>query len=285
MPEFKDDTSQPSLFESPGEPDFDCSDSGTVLSSDVGILDEQPEHPTRDYSAWLQEQLEGSLASTSLNTSFPRSARHVEATGKAVADFEAAFCDMERGSVGEPGSNLRSSSIAEVGDLLGPNERDVAIHHEADVWQPVWQHRMATCKQKEDRSSSELELEGASAEDARSRTLPDAKDREVEYNSPDISWPLSWSDHSLASKKLQDDVTICWLIDSTATKIQETFKKVKRGMSGYVNGLKVSALPDTGASQNIMTLAYAQRNNLQIKPSRNAFMLGNGRSVMSIGKR
>lgn len=300
MVEYKDDVSRPSLFDSPGETDLDWSDSSTVVSWGVSISDKHPEHPTRDYSAWLQEQLEGSLASDPLL----RSARHVKAAGKAVVDFEAAFCDMERGSVGEPGSNLPSNSIAEVGDLLGLHEQDIAIYPEAfkQIGPFATLERLiATCKQREDRSCSGLELEGASAADARSRTLPDAKDMEVKSEGRQMLWDETSLNadtaYPYADLVIEDDLLSLTrgqigkkissrpiLAGSPAMKIRETFKKVKRGLSGYMNGLKTSALPDTGASRNTVTLAYAQRHNLHIKPSQNTFTLGNQQTMISIGK-
>lgn len=75
------------------------------------------------------------------------------------------------------------------------------------------------------------------------------------------------------------------LAAATALADSTTPRKVKRGISGYMNGLEVSALPDTGASQNIITLAYAQRSNLQIKSSPTSFTLGHSKDVNSIGKR
>ena len=63
----------------------------------------------------------------------------------------------------------------------------------------------------------------------------------------------------------------------------ETFHKVKRGLCGFINGRKVSAIPDTGASQNTVTLAYAQRNDLQINVSQKVFALGNALETASVG--
>lgn len=96
---------------------------------------------------------------------------------------------------------------------------------------------------------------------------------------------VRWYCHLDLTKELNDTKSIPMVRVSAGTKIPKTIKKVKRGIPGYLNGLEVSALPDTGASQNIITLAYAKRNNLQIDPLPTSFTLGNRNFVTSIGKR
>ena len=78
---------------------------------------------------------------------------------------------------------------------------------------------------------------------------------------------------------------------TTAAEMQQWFpqepkptKTAKRGLSGYVNGLKVEALPDTGASQNTMSLQYAQENNIQVVPSQSDFALGNRKIIQTVGE-
>lgn len=67
-------------------------------------------------------------------------------------------------------------------------------------------------------------------------------------------------------------------------RIKDNFKKMKRGLSGFVNGRKVSALPDTGASQNTITLDYVLHNNLKMEPSQTLITLGSNETITSLGK-
>ncbi len=60
--------------------------------------------------------------------------------------------------------------------------------------------------------------------------------------------------------------------------------KIKRGLPGFVNGSRTSALADTGASQNIVSAAFVQEKGLSIKENRGSFKLGNSKIAQSIGK-
>ncbi|KAL8650992.1 MAG: hypothetical protein Q9210_003498 [Variospora velana] len=59
--------------------------------------------------------------------------------------------------------------------------------------------------------------------------------------------------------------------------------KWKRGLSGFVNGKRISALPDTGSLRNVMSEAFAQEMNLKIQNSPSSFTLGNNKLIKSIG--
>jgi hypothetical protein len=60
--------------------------------------------------------------------------------------------------------------------------------------------------------------------------------------------------------------------------------KKKRGLPGFVNGVRVSAMPDTGAGVNVVSEAYAQKMGLEIVESDASYRLGNSRSGRCIGK-
>jgi hypothetical protein len=60
--------------------------------------------------------------------------------------------------------------------------------------------------------------------------------------------------------------------------------KMKRGLPGFVNGVRVSAMPDTGAGVNVVSEAYAQKMGLEIVESDASYRLGNSRSGRCIGK-
>ncbi|KAL8652114.1 MAG: hypothetical protein Q9226_004398 [Calogaya cf. arnoldii] len=64
---------------------------------------------------------------------------------------------------------------------------------------------------------------------------------------------------------------------------QRILSKIKRGLPGFVNGARVSALPDTGSSRNVVSLAFAQDMKLGIHGSPADFMLGNSTYTKSIG--
>jgi Core histone H2A/H2B/H3/H4/gag-polyprotein putative aspartyl protease len=60
--------------------------------------------------------------------------------------------------------------------------------------------------------------------------------------------------------------------------------KKKRGLPGFVNGVRVAAMADTGASVNVISEAYAQKMRLEIVESDASYRLGNSRSARCIGK-
>ncbi|CAF9920878.1 hypothetical protein IMSHALPRED_005028 [Imshaugia aleurites] len=59
--------------------------------------------------------------------------------------------------------------------------------------------------------------------------------------------------------------------------------KIKRGLPGFVNGSRTSALADTGAAQNIVSEAFVQERRLRVKESQGRFRLGNFTFAQSIG--
>jgi hypothetical protein len=61
-------------------------------------------------------------------------------------------------------------------------------------------------------------------------------------------------------------------------------QKIKRGLPGFVNGFKVSAMADTGSAQNIISAGYASAMKFNILPSSSSFKLGNSKSIQAIGK-
>jgi hypothetical protein len=58
----------------------------------------------------------------------------------------------------------------------------------------------------------------------------------------------------------------------------------RRGLSGFINGLTATALADTGAGQNIVSLSCAAGQNLKISPLSESFKLGNSQEIKSIGR-
>ena len=60
--------------------------------------------------------------------------------------------------------------------------------------------------------------------------------------------------------------------------------KIKRGLPGFVNGSRTSALADTGAAQNIVSAAFVREKGLSIKEDQGRFRLGNSKITQSVGK-
>lgn len=59
--------------------------------------------------------------------------------------------------------------------------------------------------------------------------------------------------------------------------------KIKRGLLGFVNGSQTSAFPDTGATENVVSVAFAEERQLEIKNNPGRFRLGNSEVTQSIG--
>ena len=59
--------------------------------------------------------------------------------------------------------------------------------------------------------------------------------------------------------------------------------KLKRGLSGTVNGFEVSALGDTGSTQNVVSKDFAEAQGLAVKGFSGLFRLGNSKLVHSLG--
>ena len=69
----------------------------------------------------------------------------------------------------------------------------------------------------------------------------------------------------------------------SATGDTKRHKVLKRGLSGTIDGLKVSALADTGAAQNIVSSNFARARELNVAGSPSSFRQGNSRLVHSLG--
>lgn len=77
------------------------------------------------------------------------------------------------------------------------------------------------------------------------------------------------------------DTRASWLPERHS---QKTRFKVKRGLPGFVNGARVSALADTGCSGNSVSLAFAQEMKLALHGSPTKFVLGNSTCIKSLGR-
>ena len=60
-------------------------------------------------------------------------------------------------------------------------------------------------------------------------------------------------------------------------------KDLKRGLPGTIDGLKVSALADTGAAQNFVSSNFAGARKLDVAGSPRSFRLGNSKLAHSLG--
>ena len=85
-----------------------------------------------------------------------------------------------------------------------------------------------------------------------------------EFNKGDIIEPNSGRRHSAAGDTRRHEV-------------------LKRGLSGTIDGLKVSALADTGAAQNVVSSNFARARNLDVGGSPSSFRLGNSTLARSLG--
>lgn len=102
---------------------------------------------------------------------------------------------------------------------------------------------------------------------------------------------LEYWEAKLSEKKINLGHDICYerIPDTRASLLperhsQKTRFKLKRGLPGFVNGARVSALPDTGCSGNIVSLAFAQEMKLAIHGPPTNFRLGNSTSIKSLGR-
>lgn len=64
----------------------------------------------------------------------------------------------------------------------------------------------------------------------------------------------------------------------------DTSQKTKRGLRGFANGNSTAAIADTGAAQNVVSLAFVQTLGLDIRPSSHKFQLGSSKQIISLGK-
>ena len=67
------------------------------------------------------------------------------------------------------------------------------------------------------------------------------------------------------------------------TRVRHQTSKIKRGLSGFVNGFRKSALPDTGAKHNFMSANYAKEAGLKVEVSPSLIKIGNSKKIQSIG--
>lgn len=97
-------------------------------------------------------------------------------------------------------------------------------------------------------------------------------------------FPSDWFGKEQKATAQEDDV---WHKKSRgmAAKVLEKITKMKRGLSGFINGRRISALADTGAAQNVISEAYVKEKQLQVNGSPCSFKLGNSKNVQSIGER
>ena len=71
--------------------------------------------------------------------------------------------------------------------------------------------------------------------------------------------------------------------DQPTRHIQGKLQRLKRGVPGYVNGKRITALPDTGSAQNVVSAAFVKEHGLQIQRSQEDFKLGNSTITKSCG--
>ena len=74
------------------------------------------------------------------------------------------------------------------------------------------------------------------------------------------------------------------LTSKSVTPSGNKVAKIKRGLPGFVNGSRTSALADTGAAQNIVSAAFAQEKGVSLGGQAAVFRLGNNKKARSIGK-
>ncbi|KAI4219559.1 MAG: hypothetical protein LQ349_008318, partial [Xanthoria aureola] len=105
-----------------------------------------------------------------------------------------------------------------------------------------------------------------------------------------VQQALEYWEAKLSEKKINLGHGICYerIPDTRASLLPErhsekTLFKVKRGLRGFVNGARVSALADTGCSGNLVSLAFAQEMKLALHGAPTKFVLGNSTSIKSLG--
>jgi hypothetical protein len=64
----------------------------------------------------------------------------------------------------------------------------------------------------------------------------------------------------------------------------EVAQKIKRGIRGFANGHPTTGIADTGAAQNVVSLAFAQNLGLDIEPSTHEFQFGSSKQIISLGE-
>jgi hypothetical protein len=64
----------------------------------------------------------------------------------------------------------------------------------------------------------------------------------------------------------------------------ESSQKIKRALQDFANGNSIAGIADTGAAQNVVSLAFAQSLGLSILPCSHRFQLGSSRKIASLGE-
>jgi hypothetical protein len=109
--------------------------------------------------------------------------------------------------------------------------------------------------------------------------------------SHDISSPklnsISSAKQSAHDEALKESVEEQKITRAEAFKDKEIkmkYSKIKRGLSGFINETRVSAMADTGSAQNMISAEHASDMKLQIQYNSSSFRLGNSKKIQSIGK-
>lgn len=72
-------------------------------------------------------------------------------------------------------------------------------------------------------------------------------------------------------------------LQSISNNLMHKVLKIKRGLASFVNGTRLSVIADTGATQNIVSAAYAKERKMTMKETSYSFKLGNSAVVKSMG--
>ena len=73
-------------------------------------------------------------------------------------------------------------------------------------------------------------------------------------------------------------------VDIVSPGSNGALSKTKRGLSGFANGSRISAFPDTGSTRNVVSEAFVRELKLEVKGSPCEFKLGNSQQAKSIGE-
>lgn len=95
------------------------------------------------------------------------------------------------------------------------------------------------------------------------------------------------TDLSIVQRYRTDEITAIAPTHAKGSKAEGShlkYVKIKRGLSGFVNGTRVSAIADTGSAQNVISAAYASDMKLLIDSKSSFFKLGNSKTILSIGE-
>ena len=94
---------------------------------------------------------------------------------------------------------------------------------------------------------------------------PNVSSEQMQVNSsPEVLWAQRSVPPNLALQPIRN----------IGTTLMKRVSRVKRGLSGFVNGSRKSAIADTCAAQNVVSAAYAKELKLQIYDSPSVIKLG-----------